>query len=466
MKDYSPSRSEKIIETKKKKARKLSIWEANAFSVSDGFGLRNIAPYALALNASNSMIGLLTSIPSLLGNLSQLLTYRLLKIYSRKKLVIAAVFLQTFFWLMLLIPGILFLHSTTLSNKPMIVFLALYTGLIISGALAGPAWISWMKDIVPKEELGRYFAKRNKIAGSIAFICMLLAGFVLDYFKRIEVLYGFFILIFISFLFRGISGYLFTKQYEPEFKEVKGSYFGLSSFLSNMPFNNFGRFVVFIALINFSVAIASPFFAVYLLKDKGFSYIIYMSLTMLMPIASILTMTYWGKLSDKLGNVKVMKLTGIVVSIIPFIYFISSFTNKWWIILAILIPTEILSGIGWSGFNLSASNFLMRTVTREKMVLCSSYMNVLSGFSVFIGATIGGLLASINFWNPILLVFLISGFGRLLVYFLVLPKVKEKVHEKSKYDQRDFISHINLTPRFIHNLGEIVYFKRKIKPKN
>ncbi len=457
------SRSEKIIESKKRKARNTSIWEASAYSVSDGFGLRNIAPYAIALNASNSMIGLLTSIPSLLGNLSQLFTTAILRRYSRKKLVVFAVFLQTIFWLMLLIPGILFINSKATSNFPMIIFLALYTGLTLSGALAGPAWTSWMRDIVPGDQLGRYFAKRNKIAGTIAFICMIIAGLLLDYLKSIEVLYGFFILFFFSFLFRGISGFLFTKQYEPKFNEKEGSYFSLYKFLSNMPFNNFGRFVLFIALINFSVAIASPFFAVYLLKDKGFNYTLYMALTMIMPIASILTMSYWGKISDSLGNIKVMKLTGAFICLVPIVYFMSSLTNNIFLTVLILLPIEILSGIGWSGFNLASSNFLLRTVTREKMVLCSSYMNVLNGFSIFLGAMLGGLIASINFWNPILMVFLISGFGRILTYLLVLPKVKEKVHIQSRYDKNGFISNFTLIPRFLYSLGEIVYLKKTIK---
>jgi MFS family permease len=460
MEEKQISRGEKIIETKKKKARKLSIVEAGAFSVSDGFGLRNIAPYALALNASNSMIGLLTSIPSLFGNLFQLLTHKLVRKYSRKKVVVFTVFLQTFFWLALLLPGILFLKSNSSSNIPIILLISIYTFLIISGALAGPAWSSWMKDIVPEKQLGTYFAKRNKIAGTIVFICMILAGLILDYFKRIEVLYGFFILLFFSFLFRGISGYLFTKKYEPKFKQNKKAYFSLRSFINNMFFNNFGRFVLFICTLNFFVAIASPFFAVYLLRNKGFSYTLYMILIMLMPLASILTMSFWGKKSDTIGNTKIFKMTGLLIALIPFIYLLSNFSNKVLTIFLILLPIEILAGIGWGGFNLSAANFVLKSVSRDKMVICSSYMNALNGFSIFLGATMGGLLASIQFWNPILLVFLISGIGRLLVYFLIRPKIKEKTKKNSKYNKKDFISIVSLSPRFLHSMSDVIYFKK------
>jgi len=58
----------------KEKTKKMSIREGIASSVMDGSGGRYITPYALAIGASNAQIGLLTSIPSLLGNLSQLFT--------------------------------------------------------------------------------------------------------------------------------------------------------------------------------------------------------------------------------------------------------------------------------------------------------------------------------------------------------------------------------------------------------
>ncbi len=457
----SPNADNDSIEDKKRIARKLSIYEASAYSVSDGFGLRNIAPYAIALNASNSAIGFLTSIPSLLANLSQLMTYRLLGRYTRKKIVLFSVFVQTFFWLLMIIPGILFLRISTGSDFPAIILIAMYTGLVLSGAIAGPAWSSWMKDIVPKEELGRYFAKRSKIAGTISFCCMILAGIVLDYFKKTEVLYGFFILLFFSFLFRGISGFLFTKKYEPEFRDKKESYFGFFQFLYNMPFNNFGRFVLFISLLNFSIAVASPFFAVYLLKDRAISYTIYMALLMLTPLSGIFVINYWGRLSDTIGNVKIMKIAGIFIVSIPFFYYLSSLFTNPFLFFGILIFIEVIAGVNWAGFNLAVSNFLFKTVSREKLVLCSSYMNLLNGFGVFIGATLGGAIASLDLWNPIILVFLISGFGRLIVYLFILPKIKESVNEQSKYDRKDFISPNLLLPRFFNQIEDLIYFRRR-----
>ena len=63
----------------KKEARKISVKEGSFWSIMDGFGLRYITPYALALGASRLHIGFLTSLPALIGNISQLFSPRLME---------------------------------------------------------------------------------------------------------------------------------------------------------------------------------------------------------------------------------------------------------------------------------------------------------------------------------------------------------------------------------------------------
>jgi hypothetical protein len=55
--------------------------------------------------------------------------------------------------------------------------------LLVSSALLTivvPAWTSWMSEIVPAETRGRYFARRNTLAGIVAMLVPLPAGWALD----------------------------------------------------------------------------------------------------------------------------------------------------------------------------------------------------------------------------------------------------------------------------------------------
>jgi len=86
----------------KEKTKKLSVKDGSAYSVMDGFGLRYITPYALSLGASNAQIGLLTSIPNLIGNFSQIFTSKVMEKYSRKKIILFGVVLQALMWIPLM----------------------------------------------------------------------------------------------------------------------------------------------------------------------------------------------------------------------------------------------------------------------------------------------------------------------------------------------------------------------------
>jgi len=460
----NPDKTE--IEELKAKSRKISTKEACAYSFMDGFGLRYITPFAVEIGKNaknlNTYVGLLTALPSLLGSLSQLLTIKAMNSYSRRKIVFFGVFLQALMWLPLVALAFFYYFKNLSSELALSSLVIIYTLLIIFGSFAGPAWSSMMKDTVT-ENLGKYFGNRSRIAGLVALICMLTAGFVLDYFKKTNIFFGFVIIFFIAFMGRTVSSILFSKQYEPKFKTEQKSYFSFLDFIKNMTKNNFGKFVIFFALVSFAVTICSPFFAVYVLKDLGFSYIQYMAMIVGSSLASFIFMSGWGKFADRYGNLKVMKLCMGSIVAVPFLYFASYFVFKFnpSFIVPYVVFIEVLAGVMWAGFTLAAGNFIYEAVTREKMALCVSYFNVINGIGTFIGPILGGFLASII--HPILgisallIVFIIGGIARLVVAVYMLPKIKEvrKVKEygfkeaKENFlniSLREFIEYLDINP--------------------
>ena len=451
-------------ELKKERTKKLSIKEGSAYSLMDGFGLRYITPYALALGANNSQISLLTSIPTLLGSVSQLFTSRVMEKYSRKRLLIFSVFLQALMWLPMIAIGFFFFYKGLDSSVSSNLVILIYTILIIFGAFLSPAWNSLMKDIVV-EEKGKYFGKRNKILGFIALASMLIGGFVLDYFKQTKLFIGFAIIFGAAFIGRAISAYLFTKHYEPELKLEKGYYFSFRQFLKKVPESNFGKFSVFVALIMFATAIASPFFSVYMLKDLNMSYITYTFIIISSSLSSFMFMPVWGKFADKYGNLRIIKITGFYIPLVPLIWLISPLISgiNQSLLLPYLFIMELLSGAMWAGFNLAVINFIYDAVTRQRVALCIAYYNVLGGVGIFFGATIGGFIASQNFvifgLTPILFVFLLSGIARFAVYFAMISKIKE-VREVEKFEEKSF------RKEFRESVGkelreELMYFSYK-----
>lgn len=409
------------------KSKKISTQEAGAYSVMDGFGLRYITPFALSVGATNFHIGLLNALPSLLGNLSQLFTLKAMEKYSRKSIVFWAVLLQALMWLFLLGAGSLYFVFNIHTQLPPYLIITIYTFLCFFGAFGGPAWGSWMKDLV-SENRGDYFGRRARVAGIVSMICLLIAGFILDYFENTKIFIGFMIIFFIAFLGRTISAILTTRQWEPKFKSDNRYYFSLFDFIKRMWFNNFGKFTIYFSLVAMATAISGPFFAVYMLKNLGFSYTEFMFVTLSNAVATFIFIPAWGKFADRYGNLRVIKINGILISIVPILWIFTIFFSHQQVFYYLLI-IEIFSGLVWAGFNLAAGNFIYDAVTNQRLAICISYFNIIAGMGVVIGSFIGGIIASLKI-NPLgldilLIIFIISGILRFIIYLAMKSKIKE-----------------------------------------
>ena len=434
------------------RTKKVSIIEGSAFSVSDGVGLRYITPYALAMGANNTHIGILSSLPTLFGNFSQLFSIKAMNRINRRNICLYSALFQALMWLPIILLGMMFFVFHIDSGTTPALLILVYTLLIIGGAFYGPAWNSWMKDIVQKES-GKYFGIRSRICGAVALISMLIAGFVLDYFKIINIFLGFAILFFIAFLARAVSAFFFTKKYEPEFKPEKEYYFNFRQFLGKMPNNNFGRFVIFVSLMTFAIAIGSPFFAVYMLKNLQFSYVDYILITMASSFAILIFIPAWGKFADVYGNMKVLQICCSVMFLVPLLWLGSVFVlaSSPWLIIPYLIVVELFSGFALAGFNLSSSNFIYDAVTRQRMALCVAYFNILNSIGGFVGAMLGGFISSLSFTviglSSILFIFLLSGVMRFGVYALMISRIKEvkKVRDFGLGETREIL--LSMSPR-------------------
>ncbi len=419
------------VDQHKQKALRVSIYEGGAYGIFDGFGLRYFTPYALYLGVSNAFVGPLITLPQMLGNLGQILTLKFLTNGSRrKKITVTGVGLQASLMLSLILIGWTAHRGWLPPTGIAIALLAGYTLMIMAGTMAGPAWSSWMGDLVP-QKFGTYFGRRNQVIGLITILSILSAGIILQFAKRGGwMLWGFILVLFLGFVGRAVSTILLKVQYEPKIKLHKEYYFTIWQFIKKIPQSNFGKFVVYVALMQLAVGVSSPFFAVYMLKELHFNYLQFTFITTTMPFFNMLFMPLWGRYADKFGNLKVIQLTSWCLPFIPWFWAITAFyVQRTWLVILTLFCVEILSGFAWAGFNLSTSNFIYDAVTRQRIAICVTYYNIFNGIGLFIGGLIGGQLASMSRLHPpfsaLVLILLTSGVLRFLNVVLFLPKIKE-----------------------------------------
>lgn len=413
------------------KTKKYSIKEAITTNLTIGFGENYISPYLIALGGDSKDVGFLSAFPNLFAPFFQLLSWPLMRKYSRKKIITTLLFLQ--FLIYIPIISLIFLYFKNVISVP-ILLIIFYTIYSIFGNIAAPVWASWIGDIIQKEEIGKFFGKRNSIASIFYLLGMFLGGIILEFTKKeiktrnIGVFLGFGIIFLLAAIFKLFSRYFFIKHYEKKFKPSKESYFSFFDFLREAPKRNYGRFALYVTLIIFATNIASPYFIIYMLKDLKFSYFQFMLVNIATALATFLSMPFWGKFSDEYGNIYTLKIGSFLIPLVALLWTITLILNSKTIFIFIFI-LNLFSGFAWAAFNLAAGNFIFDAASSEKRSLCATYSNILNGFGIFLGANLGNYLIPIIsqkfIANPIMVLSLLSGILRFLIAILLVFKIKE-----------------------------------------
>jgi len=404
-------------EIKLERTRDYSIAEGMASNVATGLGESYITAFAVAINSSNTLISLLTAIPNLIAPIAQALTPKAMEKYGRKRLIVPGVFAQACMWL--LIASVAFLFTNGFQYSPYLL-LFFYTVYAILGNFIAPAWTSLMGDLVPKNK-GEYWAKRSTICGLVGLVVTLLAGISLDAFKNVNLMLSFAAIFAISFIGRTVSSYLFTKHYEPELKLPKGYYFSFTDFVKRMQRkdNNFGKYSLFIAMAIFAGYMAWPFIPVYMLKELKFDYTTFTIITITEAVASLITLSIWGRYVDKHGNIRALWYSCLGLALTPVLWAVSSNV-------VYLIVVQFFRGISSAGFAIATTNYLFDSVTPQRRSLCSAYSAILQGAGIFFGSILGGILLLFDFGiSPFIFVFLAAGSIRLIISAIMLPQIKE-----------------------------------------
>lgn len=394
---------------------KVSFLDGAFASIMLGFTEHFITPFALALNATKIQIGLLVSLPQLVGAIFQIKSPDILeKIGHRKTLVTVTVFLHACMWLPIFAIPFLF------KEHPVFFLILFHTMGVFFNQFGSSAWASLMSDLIPSGRRGKYFGWRSKYLGIITVASALTAGFILNLSKG-KVFFGFAVIFLIAFVSRMISWGFLRQMHEPHLHIGKEHRFTFREFVARFPKSNFTRFVLYVAFISFFTQLAGPFFSVYMLKELQFSYPVYTTLMITSAMAGLLSMTYWGHLIDTLGSIRVIKILSILIPLAPVMWLFSG--NFFY-----LIAVQIFGGYVWSGYNLATANFIYDTTTSEKRARCIAYYNAINGTAICVGAFLGGYLATHLppvLGSPLLCLFLLSGALRAVAAATVLPTLQE-----------------------------------------
>jgi MFS family permease len=185
---------------------------------------------------------------------------------------------------------------------------AVVVAVMISGTLAqlgGPAWWSWMADLVPSERRARFWAFRHSFVSVASLIAVIASGFILDAFPDPRTPGGSFVGFAIVFTFAAFMGSadIILHLWVPEPKtEGRGGGSGvMSRILEPFKSRDFLWLTAAMGIWTFSIGLVGQFGLVYLREVYHVGYSAMAALMIAGTLGGSVAGILWGYVIDRVG---------------------------------------------------------------------------------------------------------------------------------------------------------------------
>ncbi|MDQ3289098.1 MAG: MFS transporter [Pseudomonadota bacterium] len=262
--------------------------------------------YALLLGASSGVIGLLAAIPFLTQLLQAPTVVLLERVRSRRLVSIVCLFVAR-----LALPLMAVLVFLPDRNLALVLLVIAETVHCAFNAVASCSWSSWIRDLVPEDRMGAFFARRTMYATALGIFGTAAAALALQYADPggaggqpavFAVIYG------VGFLSSLVSTWQLARVPEPAMLHQPAIRSLRSMFAEPFRDPNFVRLIRFFASWQFAVNLSAPFFTVFIMRQLGFSAAFVLMLSIVSQGANLLVLRVWGQLSDRFTNKTVLSV--------------------------------------------------------------------------------------------------------------------------------------------------------------
>ena len=370
----------------------------------------------MAIGADASSVALLSTFTNLV------LAILLIKVPSlvegktpMKKSIVTIALVNAFTWIPIILVFMFFKQINPL------LLIALWIFGLVPATLLGPLRDNWLANMVPSEKMGRYLSFRSVIAGTFFLAAYVFMGFTL-YRSTTNIGRGFAIVVGIAFLASLVSTFLYSNIHSPApaAKSETAPSLSFVNFLKGAMKEHLGTFILFASLFNFAVNLSGPLFMVYMHNNLNFNFMMLTLVFSCVYVGRVLSMTFWGKMVDKSGSLRVL---GIVTHLMPLVPLMWIFSGN----IIYLCAVQLFLGVVQAAFDLSCQTFIYKSTQPAQRLHYIVYCKSLTTFAAALGTLTGALLLGHIFpvfGSPILGIFMVSAMAQMAVVRFMLPKLR------------------------------------------
>lgn len=348
-----------------------------------------LTAFALALGASQKMIGFIASI----AFLSQLMQvpglFVLRKSPFRKKNTVTFALTARLLWIPILFIPFFIQHQVSI-----LIFVLLISSMIAS--LAAPSWNSLLRDIIPSKKMGKVNGNRILVSTILALILTITGGYFVDWWATNfpdQKLYAYSILFGIGII-SGLIGITAILRI-PEPRRAIEPLPLWTLLRSPMQDKNFKRLLLFLGFWNFAVNMSSPFFVVYMLSHLELSLFMVTVLLVVSQLSNILFLRIWGVLADRYSNKSVLAISAPLFILVVLSWIFTATPDPHHLTLPLLYAIHFFNGIAMAGVTLGTANIALKLSPPDQAHGYMTIVGMTTSVTGTIGPLFGGIMADI-----------------------------------------------------------------------
>lgn len=386
------------------------------WGVLNGIVSTFVSVFAIRLGASNTLVGLLVSLPALINIFWLIPSARIIERQRRRlPIIVRASFLQRLGYLLIaLMPFVFRTHRP----EALVVLVALITP---PAAMASVAFTSLLADVVPADKRAQVISIRNVLVSIVSTVTMLISGKILDLLLfpfNYQLLFG-----------AGFAASLVSLYYVSHIqvadaivasqqvrRKVPLTVLLRRSVKQIMSQRDFVRFSASAFVFHWGLYLPMALYSIYRVKTLGASDTWIGLLSMVQNAVTIAAYFYWGRVASRRGNRLVLLISSLGIGLFPVLTGLSPRIEP-------LLFASVIGGIFGAGLNLSFFNTLLEVCPPERRPSYVAINTTLINVAAFLAPLLGTSLANLL---DIRIALLIGGAVRLLgagfFYQLVVRK--------------------------------------------
>ncbi len=395
---------------------KLSLCDGIGFALMVGLGETYIPAFVIAIGLGEVNSGLITTLPLLVGAMIQLAAPMMIghfRSYRRWAVLCSSVQALTF------IPLVIASFFGYLPAPALFLIAAIYWGTSMS---MSAAWNSWIGAMTPPGIRTGFCATRNRWNQAFSMFGFLLGGWFLKGSQLSGKIWPFALVFGVSFLARGVSSWLMSKQTDfvpPRTNNKPMALSEIFGILKKHP--KVIQLLFYFLCVQFAVYTSAPYFTAYLLKHIKFSYPDFAILTAAAFAGRVWIYPWLAKCGREHGTHALLWTGGVGICVIPLLWLFSA--NFWY-----LFVVELLTGFVWAAFELATVLMVFETMNNEVRIAALTFYNVANAIVISIASLLGASLLDVlsGKTRAYLLLFALSALARMLTIVVLRKVTREK----------------------------------------